>query len=281
MSFKLLAAALASTLLLAGCAGKREIEGDGSLKTSYLPTPSVKAAKDADDPVPLSPVVWMRTRNPMALAGRTVSFTPGEAIHLGHKEVALTFDDGPMPGKTPRILATLDDFGVKATFLMVGQMASTYPSIARDVAKRGHTVGSHTFDHKNLAAIGYDAAMADIQRGEKAVAKAIGEDPAVFRFPYLSDTRRLRSGVVSTGTAIVDVDVDSKDYFTSSPAQIATRTMAAVRKHGGGIILMHDIHARTASMLPALLSQLKAEGYKVVSLKPKSKSKLFEVASAS
>lgn len=280
MVIKYLAAALATTLLLAGCAGKRETDG-ASLKSSFIPVTKAPKAKTAEDPVELEPAVWFRTRNPGSLAGRTLSVTPGEPIRLGHKEVALSFDDGPVPGKTPRILATLDRFGVKATFLMVGQMASAYPAIARDVARRGHTIGSHSFRHPNLAAIGYEAAMADITRGEKAVAQATGTMPAIFRFPYLSDTRRLRGAVTARGAAIIDVDVDSKDYFNASPAQVASRTLASLRRHGGGIILMHDIHARTAAMLPALLAQMKAEGYKVVTIKPRSRSKLLLLAEAS
>lgn len=267
MIFKVLTAVLAGSLFLAGCAGKREIEG-ASLKTSFVPTPSLSKPKDADDPVPLSPAAWMKPDNPAGFAGRTVLVTPGQPIKLRPKEVALTFDDGPVPGKTQRILATLDEYKVKATFLMVGQMAASYPKLARDVAERGHTVGSHSFDHKNLAGLGFDAAMADVARGEKAVAKATGETPGIFRFPYLSDSRRLREALATHGSVIVDVDVDSKDYFRSSPAEVAARTLAALRKRGGGIVLMHDIHARTAAMLPALLAQMKAEGYKVVTLKP-------------
>lgn len=267
MFSRILIAALASTVFLAGCAGKREIEGSSSLKTSFAASAPTSKPKDADDPVPLSPVAWMRPENPTGFAGRTVFVTPGQPIKLRAKEVALTFDDGPVPGKTQRILATLDEYKVKATFLMVGQMAATYPGIARDVAERGHTIGTHTFDHKNLAAIGFDAAMADIERGQKAVAKATGETPGIFRFPYLSESRRLRQAIAARGSVIVDVDVDSKDYFRSSPAEVAARTLAGLRRHGGGIILMHDIHNRTATMLPALLAQLKAEGYKVVTLK--------------
>lgn len=268
MVSKSLIAALTGSLLLAGCAGKRDIDSSSSLKTSFVPAPSIARQKDADDPVPLEPAAWRRPGNPAGFAGRTIALAPGEAIKLRAREVALTFDDGPVPGKTERILATLDEFQVKATFLMVGQMASTYPRIARDVAERGHTIGTHTFDHKNLAGIGFDTAMADVTRGEKAVAKATGEQPRFFRFPYLSDSKRLRTAIVAQGAAIVDVDVDSKDYFRSSPAEVAARTLAALRKQGKGVILMHDIHSRTAAMLPALLTQMKAEGYKVVTLKP-------------
>ncbi len=268
MVSKILLAALAGSLLLTGCAGKRSIESDTSLKTSFLPTPAMKPPHDADDPVPLEPAAWMHPSHPNGFAGRTLVVKPGEAIKLKPREVVLTFDDGPVPGKTERILATLDTFGVKATFLMVGQMAATYPKIARDVAERGHTIGSHTFDHKNLARTSFDMAMADVERGRKAVAKATGAQASMFRFPYLADSRRLRSALVSHGAVVMDVDVDSKDYFRSSPAEVAARTLTALRRNGGGIILMHDIHNRTASMLPALLTQMKAEGYKVVTLKP-------------
>ena len=280
MVSKVLTTVVLSSLFLAGCAGKQQLEGGASLRTSYLPVPSVTKPKNADDPVALEPAAWMRPGNPLAFAGRTVIVTPGEPIKLRPKEVALTFDDGPVPGKTPRILATLDDFKVKATFLMVGEMAAHHPEIAREVAEHGHTIGSHTFDHKNLASISFDAAMADVTRGEKAVAKATGTEPGIFRFPYLSDSRRLRGAIAAKGSFVIDVNVDSNDYFRSSPAEVAARTLSALRKNGGGIILMHDIHARTAAMLPALLTQMKAEGYKIVTLKPKREARSFLIASA-
>ncbi|KQO75372.1 polysaccharide deacetylase family protein [Rhizobium sp. Leaf262] len=263
MRFSLLFPA-AIAACLAGCAGKPQ--PDGSLKTAFAATMPAGQSLKANDPVALSPAAWMRPRNPTGLAGRDIEVSSLKDIALANKEVVLSFDDGPVPGRTESILATLDEFGVKATFLMVGEMAQAHPAIAKKVVAEGHSVGSHTFSHANLRSVSFDRALAEVSKGANAVAKATDTDASFFRFPYLADNGRLRSLITDHGMVIMDVQIDSKDYFKDSPAVVASRTMAALRHRGSGIILMHDIHRRTASMLPALLTQLKAEGYKVVHL---------------
>lgn len=201
------------------------------------------------------------------LSGRTIRVKNISDIQLHDKEVVLTFDDGPVPIKTPKILATLDQFGVKATFLMVGQMVKAHPALARSVEAKGHSIGSHTYSHKNLGQLGHQAAMDEIRKGERAILSAGLSVPTFFRFPYLADTNTLRRELGARGTVILDVDVDSKDYFKVSPTSVINHTMKRLHAKGRGIILMHDLHSRTASMLPQLLTRLRAEGYKVVTLK--------------
>lgn len=269
MSARVLYAIASLACLLSSCAGRPVSEG-GTLVSSFAAAPALDAPvrkKGANDPVALTPVAWGRVNNPAGLAGRTIEVASLSDIRLRDKEVVLTFDDGPMPKKTERILATLDEFGVKGTFLMVGEMAKAHPDIARMVARSGHTIGSHTYRHPNLRSLSFQAAIEEIEKGKNAVSHATNEDVGFFRFPYLSDSSRLRSWVAANGMVVLDVQIDSKDYFSDSPAAVATRTMNALRAHGHGIILLHDIHNRTAAMLPALLTQLKEEGYKVVSLK--------------
>ncbi|SMD02993.1 Peptidoglycan/xylan/chitin deacetylase, PgdA/CDA1 family [Fulvimarina manganoxydans] len=207
-----------------------------------------------------------------ALAGRTIAVAQLSDIDLQPGEVVLTFDDGPMPGKTPKILDALEKAGVGATFLMVGQMAKAYPSITREVAAKGHTIGTHTESHKNLRTLGTEAAMAEIRRGEASVAKALapaGFHPApFFRFPYLADTQALRGRLAGEGVVTIDVDIDSKDYFRDGPSRVMARTLDAVERKRHGIILFHDIQARTVAMLPDFLAELERRGYKVVDLKP-------------
>ncbi len=228
--------------------------------------PEVVAAK----PIAFAP---SRVENPAAtargrLSGRTLRVNSIGDIRLADREVILTFDDGPAGGNTRRILEALDRKGVKATFLMVGSMASANPSLAREVVRRGHSVGSHTYNHPNLAKLSFDTAVKEIRRGEQAIRSAgIGDIP-FFRFPYLADTSALRRHLAGRGIVVLDVDIDSKDYFKLSPQTIAERTMAKVRARGRGIVLMHDLHARTAAMVPSLLAMLEREGFKVVALQP-------------
>ncbi|RWX75865.1 polysaccharide deacetylase family protein [Neorhizobium lilium] len=268
MSVRVLCAAAALACLLSSCANRSQTE-NGTLVTSFAPAKALSSPKkaNADDPVALTPAAWGRFNNPKGLAGRTMDVSSISDIRLRDKEVVLTFDDGPMPKKTEKILATLDEYGVKATFLMVGEMAKAHPEVAREVVDAGHTIGSHTYRHADLAHLSFDAAIAEIEKGRNAVSSVTRDDADFFRFPYLADSRKLRQWVGAHGMVVMDVQIDSKDYFGVSPAAVATRTMNALRAQRKGIILLHDIHNRTAAMLPALLTQLRAEGYKVVQLR--------------
>jgi peptidoglycan-N-acetylglucosamine deacetylase len=254
-------------LTIAGCATKPAEKSD-ALKTAFAPVKAERPPMSASDAITMEPASWFRQSSPTGgLQGRTLSVGAISDIKLNDKEVVLTFDDGPMPGKTAKVLDILDRFQVKASFMMVGQMAQNYPALAREVQARGHSIGSHTFSHKNLAAMNFDAAMAEIAKGERAVGKALAEPVGAFRFPYLADTGRLRRALANRGVVVMDVNIDSKDYFNSSPDQVLRRTMAVVQRQRKGIILMHDIHNRTVAMLPGLLQQLKNQGYHVVALR--------------
>ncbi|MEM6848219.1 MAG: polysaccharide deacetylase family protein [Pseudomonadota bacterium] len=207
------------------------------------------------------------------LAGRTIEVGAISDIDLGKGEVVLTFDDGPRPVTTPKVLAALGEAGVRATFFPVGQMARTYPKLLREVALRGHTIGHHTDRHAWLSKMRFDDAMAEIAKGERAIARALSGSGAqaapFFRFPYLAHTSALRKALAKRGTVVVDVDIDAADYKRSSGAVVRQRTMARLRRQGRGVVLFHDIHARTASMLPGFLRDLKAGGFRVVHMVPR------------
>lgn len=260
-----------SCLAMAGCASKPP-SGLQATKTAYVPVAGNPALPGGGQAGQDGSPAFAAFRNAPgrksfgSLAGRTLKVSSISEIRLADKEVILTFDDGPIPGKTDRVLATLRDYGVKGTFLMVGQMASNYPAIARRVVAQGHSIGGHTYNHANLASAGMSRALTDIDNGNAAVARVTGTPVGFFRFPYLADTGALRQAAADRGLVILDADIDSKDYFKLSPATLAANTMAKVRARRKGIILMHDIHGRTAAMLPLLLAQLKAGGYKVVAL---------------
>ncbi len=193
-----------------------------------------------------------------------------EASFLKHKEVVLTFDDGPMPWVTKSILETLDTFCTKATFFSVGRMALAYPATVRDILARGHTLGSHTFSHPyHLPTMKPDAARAEVERGLAAVATAAGAPIApFFRFPGLSDSASLLDKLQQRRIATFSVDVVSNDSYISDPQQLVARTLAEVEANGGGIILFHDIKTVTAKALPHILSRLADKGYKVAHLVP-------------
>ncbi|MGO7170874.1 polysaccharide deacetylase family protein [Rhizobium leguminosarum] len=252
---------MALTAALSACSTTRQAPPDTSIKTSSVIAPEGRAlAYTGDDATP-------RLAGPHHLAGRTLKVSSLSDLKLQDKEVILSFDDGPIPGRTDKVLAILDQFGVKGAFMMVGEMAERHPALARKVAQDGNTIGSHTYDHANLASLSFDAAMAEVIKGELAVTKATGTDVSFFRFPYLAESHRLRAAIAMRDMVVMDVDIDSKDYFTTTRVSATQRTMNLLHKRGRGIILMHDIHKRTVAMLPSLLSRLEAEGYKVIMLK--------------
>ncbi|SJZ69720.1 polysaccharide deacetylase family protein [Consotaella salsifontis] len=240
---------------------------DGMVPLLAFASPSVSLSKSNGD---MFPQAYKGTEGP--LTGRTLPVSRASDIVLKDHEVILTFDDGPMPGKTTKILDALDHYGVKATFMMVGQMARTYPAIVRQVAARGHTIGNHTEDHKNLASLKFDAAMDEIKAGDEGISAALRPlrtDPIrFFRFPYLASTKALRDALAGEGVVVVGADVDSKDYFISTPEQVKERALSRLEARGKGIILFHDIHGRTAAMLPDFLKALQEKGYKVVRMVP-------------
>lgn len=207
------------------------------------------------------------------IGGRTLQVASTNDIILRPGEVVLTFDDGPRPGKTEAILATLDDFGAKATFLMLGSAAQANPRLAQRVAASGHTVGSHTFGHIDLGSLSSQEALDEIAKGERAVQTALAAGGQTlspfFRFPYLSQTGFLRTNLLQGNMVVLDVDIDSKDYYKDTPEVIVARTMAKLSTRGSGIVLFHDIHMRTVEMLPLFLAELKDKGYSVVRLVPK------------
>ncbi|MDE0922029.1 polysaccharide deacetylase family protein [Aurantimonas coralicida] len=264
-------AAILALALIAGCGHNeaRSLAMKGPTATTSVA--ALGFAPDASDGAfPLFQSFAPVSSSP--LNGRTLEVSHISDIVLQPKEVVLTFDDGPIPGKTHKILRALDDYGVGATFLMVGQMARAYPKIAQDVALHGHTIGTHTEGHANLRTLSADAAIAEIHRGQRSVSAAlapIGRRPApFFRFPYLADTRPLRERLSGEGVVAIDVDIDSKDYFRDAPSIVRDRTLLSLEKHGRGIVLFHDIQSRTAAMLPDFLQALQERGFKVVRLVP-------------
>jgi len=211
---------------------------------------------------------WMATHAP--LRGRTLAAATDADITLRPREVILTFDDGPTTGRTEGVLKVLDDFGVKATFMMVGEMAELHPESARAVALDGQTVGTHTYDHPNLSKLTPAAALEEVRHGQDAVASVLAPIGAVpspfFRFPYLAQTWLLEACLYVDGTIALGVQIDSDDYFRDSPQQMLKHLLARLDHEGKGIVLFHDIHAKTLVVLPEFLQALSDRGYTVVQL---------------
>lgn len=192
---------------------------------------------------------------------------------LRNGEVLLTFDDGPWPGNTPAVLKALADHCVRATFFPIGKHATYYPDILKQVAAAGHSIGSHTWSHKDLSRKPYtdlELAKEEIEKGISAVRFALGS-PGVpfFRFPALKHPPELVTYLGQRNIGIFSTDMDSFDFTIRKPEAVVKSVLAKLQKNGKGIVLMHDFQGPTAQAVPELLNQLKAGGYKIVHMKAK------------
>jgi peptidoglycan/xylan/chitin deacetylase (PgdA/CDA1 family) len=246
---------------------------------SAAPAPSIVNAPGATAPAKAS----AKCENPNALGvSRTVEIdtTGGPGFGFEHfrqldflrdHEVVLTFDDGPWV-TTPAVLKALAEQCVKATFFPIGKHATYYPEILRQVVSAGHTVGSHTWSHKDLSGIkNIDDAKAEIEKAVSAVKWALedaGQEAPFFRFPALRHPPELVTYLGTRNIAIFSTDMDSFDFKLRKPEQVIKSVMAKLQKHGKGIVLMHDFQKPTSEALPELLAQLKAGGYKIVHMRP-------------
>jgi peptidoglycan/xylan/chitin deacetylase (PgdA/CDA1 family) len=236
---------------------------------SMGPTPPPVAQKECPgnpDPLGVSRVVQIDTTG-----GPGFGFQHYKMYDfLNPKEVVLTFDDGPLPGRTTKILAALDAECTKATFFSVGKVAEGYPEILRQEAKAGHTIGAHTVLHKDLSKMPFDKAKDEIEKSFSIVRHATGGPQApFFRFPFLRHSPETLKYLASRNIAVFSTDIDSFDFKRWSPKALTKHIMKLLDKRGKGIILMHDIQPHTAKALPSLLKELKKKGYKVVQLTAK------------
>jgi peptidoglycan/xylan/chitin deacetylase (PgdA/CDA1 family) len=188
---------------------------------------------------------------------------------LRNNEVLLTFDDGPWP-TTPAVLKALADECVRATFFPIGKHATYYPEILKQIAEAGHTIGSHTWSHQDLSRKSVQEAKDEIEKGVSAVRMSLGAPAApFFRFPALRHPPEVVTYLGERNIGIFSTDMDSFDFKLRKPEQVVAAVMAKLKKHGKGIVLMHDFQPATAHAVPQLLAELKAGGYKVVHMKAK------------
>jgi peptidoglycan/xylan/chitin deacetylase (PgdA/CDA1 family) len=191
-------------------------------------------------------------------------------LPLGPKELVLTFDDGPWPTTTPRVLEALKNECVLATFFLIGRNAEAHPEIARRELAEGHSIGHHTYSHPPLNFLLPAAAESNINRGIQADELALygqaRSDPTTpfFRFPGFASTPTLLDYLQARHIVVFGADVWASDWLPMSPNQELQLILARIERIGSGIVLLHDTKAQTAAMLPAFLRELKRRGYHIV-----------------
>ncbi|MBM3530794.1 MAG: polysaccharide deacetylase family protein [Alphaproteobacteria bacterium] len=195
-------------------------------------------------------------------------------LPLAPREVVLTFDDGPWPGPTERVLAALRDECVRASFFMLGRNATAHAGLARRVLAEGHTVGHHSHSHPLLNRMPVERAIAEVERGfasvETALYGAAGAEPRTpfFRFPGFASSPVLLDILARRRIAVFGADLWASDWNPMPPARQLEQVLGRLDAAGSGIVLFHDTQPQTAAMLPALLRELKTRGYRVVHAVP-------------
>jgi peptidoglycan/xylan/chitin deacetylase (PgdA/CDA1 family) len=197
-----------------------------------------------------------------------------QTLPLADHEVVLTFDDGPWPVTTSRVLAALARECVHATFFLIGRSASAHPDLVRRIAAEGHTVAHHTWSHPYTKRISLEAAKQDIDRGISAVETALHGTATTtpttpfFRFPYFESTTATLDSLQSRGIVVFGADLWASDWNRMTPPQELKLITERLKAAGKGIILFHDTKAQTAGMLPAFLRYLHDNGYHIVHVIP-------------
>jgi peptidoglycan/xylan/chitin deacetylase (PgdA/CDA1 family) len=197
-----------------------------------------------------------------------------QTLPLSDHEVVLTFDDGPWPPTTPKVLAALARECVHATFFLIGKPASEHPDLVRRIAAEGHTIGHHTWLHRSLMRIPPAETTGEIDRGIAAdemalhdVATTIPSTP-FFRFPGLETTPATLDLLQSRGIVVFSADLWASDWNPMTPKQELKLIIDRLKTARKGIILLHDPKARTVAMLPAFLRYLRDNHYRVVHVVP-------------
>jgi peptidoglycan/xylan/chitin deacetylase (PgdA/CDA1 family) len=205
-------------------------------------------------------------------------------LPLEDHEVVLTFDDGPWPPTTPRVLAALANECVQATFFLIGKPASEHPDLVRKIAAEGHTIGHHTWLHRSLMRIPPSETTEEIDHGisadEMALHGVATTTPSTpfFRFPGFETTPATLDLLQSRGIVVFGTDLWASDWVPMSPHQELKLIIDRLKTTHKGIILFHDPKTQTAAMLPEFLRYLRDNHYRVVHLVPAAPSADFEGA---
>ena len=215
----------------------------------------------------------MLFRSDDAEAAARARFLEWDGSELPPRSVLLTFDDGPHASNTPRVLDILQAQGVHAIFYLVGRNVGVVkdgkpaPGVNADLVRRmaaeGHAVGNHSYSHPVLPKLDNPNLKREVENTQRLI-EALASAPArtgTLRPPFGARNDRVLAEIDSHRLRSVMWNVDSLDWADPVPESIVRRVLVEVEAQGGGIILMHDIHARTVDALPRIIRALKDRGY--------------------
>ncbi len=185
----------------------------------------------------------------------------------GRQCVALTFDDGPHPKYTPKILDILKEEGVSATFFAVGMNAETYPELIRRIESEGHELGNHTYNHNHVGKMSKETLIEDIRLCTDAIERISGVQPQYFRPPEGVCNKDVKEICERDGMTIVMWSVDTRDWAHTPVSEICENVRCNTKT--GSIILMHDFigkNSPTPEALRQIIPILRGLGYEFVTV---------------
>ena len=186
-------------------------------------------------------------------------------VHVNGQYIAMTFDDGPSAKLTPQLLDILKARNMHVTFFVLGEMVKPHPEILKRALAEGHEIGSHSWDHPDLAKKSDDFVRSQLDRTRDEITAAIGQPVKLFRPPYGSLSKEQRRWIHDDyGYTIILWDVDPLDWKRPGPSVVEQRILEGTRN--GSIILSHDIHPGTVEAMPDTFDKLLAKGFKFVTV---------------
>jgi peptidoglycan/xylan/chitin deacetylase (PgdA/CDA1 family) len=203
----------------------------------------------------------------LMIAGSLVAATPASATPevdcAKVKCVALTFDDGPGP-YTSALLDTLAKHRVKVTFFLVGKHVAERKGVVRRMAREGHEIGDHTYDHEHLTALSDFQILDQLTRTQDVIHSVTGKRPSLMRPPYGDTDARVSAIDKELGLSQVLWTGTTHDWALRDIDAIGDKVLSLVKRDG--VILMHDVVPHTVKAMPRILSTLEKQGYHVVTV---------------
>jgi peptidoglycan/xylan/chitin deacetylase (PgdA/CDA1 family) len=202
-----------------------------------------------------------------AIPAESVPVTPRNGyIRCGPsagRRIALTFDDGPNPGVTERLLDELGQRNIRATFFMIGERVGDYPELARRVAAEGHEIGNHSFTHTKFSTLTAERVAEEVTRTQKSIQEATGRVVAWFRPPF-GELRSAHASLVrAAGLDIVLWNVDPGDWAQPGAEKVTEAILQ--QSLPGSIIVCHEL-AQTAGCIGAIIDELHHRGLHFVTV---------------
>lgn len=209
--------------------------------------------------------------NNSASVGSNSERSSYSSVHVDGPYIAMTFDDGPDAKLTPKLLDTLKERHIHATFFVLGQRVVEYPEILQREVAEGHEIGNHSWDHPQLNKLAEGGLQHQMLDTSAAIKSAIGKAPTIMRPPYGATNPRLSRAIEREfGMKVILWSVDPFDWKDPGSKVVESRILSGWKESGGAksgaIILSHDIHKGTVEAMPETLDALLAKGYKFVTV---------------